>query len=360
MTAPNHAATRLRLAPVAALATLLALFATVLVAPTLGGGGARAMGTLPACRYDDILTSPRGYGDWSTTLVDTILRVPKTYVPPDLVPVSDAGLGGSMTVRLIMIDDLRAMADAATAAGAPLGVDSAYRSYAEQKVVFDRWVAQLGYAKALTVSARQGHSEHQLGLAIDFKSKNDGSPFNGDWGTTPAGIWMAAHAWEYGFVMSYPKGDSKLTCYAYEPWHFRYVGRDLAAKIHASGLTSREYLWANFTTTIVPPPKTAPRPTIAPVATVVPVPTATAIPSPSATAPPASLPPAPGTLPALAPTGTPAAIPTPAAGTEPIDPAVAAGALPALVGVAGLAFALILGTLWVAGRRRRPGGSQPG
>src|SRR5207249_10580668 len=109
-------------------------------------------------------------------LVDTILRVTKTYVPPDLVPVSDAGLGGSETVRLITIDDLRAMSDAAATAGAPLGVQSAYRSYAEQKVVFDGWAARLGYTRALQVSARPGHSEHQLGLAIDFKSKGGTSP----------------------------------------------------------------------------------------------------------------------------------------------------------------------------------------
>ena len=63
---------------------------------------------------------------------------------------------------------------------------------------------------------------------------------------------MKAHAWEYGFVMSYPKGTIGLVCYDFEPWHFRYVGRELAAQIVNSGLTPREYLWANFTTTVVP------------------------------------------------------------------------------------------------------------
>ena len=63
---------------------------------------------------------------------------------------------------------------------------------------------------------------------------------------------MKAHAWEYGFVMSYPRGKIDVTCYDFEPWHFRYVGRELAASIHGSGLTPREYLWANFTTTVVP------------------------------------------------------------------------------------------------------------
>jgi D-alanyl-D-alanine carboxypeptidase len=57
---------------------------------------------------------------------------------------------------------------------------------------------------------------------------------------------MAANAWKYGFIESYPRGVSpSKTCYAYEPWHFRYVGRAEAAAVHASGLTLREWLWRN-------------------------------------------------------------------------------------------------------------------
>jgi zinc D-Ala-D-Ala carboxypeptidase len=355
MTALLRTATRPRLASVAA---LLALLASLLLAPAVAPIGVRAMGPLPACRYDDILTTPRGYGDWSTTLVDTILRVTRTYVPPDLVPVSEAGLGGKETVRVIMIDDLRAMAQAAAAANAPLGVQSAYRSYAEQKVVFDSWVSRLGYDRALQVSARPGHSEHQLGLAVDFKTKGSTSPFVGDWGTTAAGKWLKANAWQYGFVNSYPKGDIALTCYDYEPWHYRYVGHDLAARIHDSGLTVREFLWANFTTTVVPPPKKTPVATRPPLSTPMPTPTASAAPS---TSPPLVASPSPilspsasdvpgGGLPA---TTDPSATPGDDVGS--IDPAVAAGALPALVLIAALTFALIIGGAWLAARRRRPG-----
>jgi zinc D-Ala-D-Ala carboxypeptidase len=339
----------------ASAAALLALLATLVVRPAVGSVGASAMGPLPACRYDDILTTPRGYGDWSTTLVDTILRVTKTYAPPDLVPVSEAGLGGKDTVRLIMIDDLRAMAQASAAAGAPLGVQSAYRSYAEQKVVFNSWVAQLGYARALEVSARPGHSEHQLGLALDFKTKGSTSPFVGDWGTTAAGLWLKAHAWEYGFVNSYPKHKMALTCYDYEPWHYRYVGRDLAARIHASGLTPREYLWANFTTTVVPPPKKAPAATIAPAATAAPSTTPSAVPSasePGASASALPSPTDPNAGPSL-PLPTSDATTTP--GISPVDPSVAAGAQPALVLIAGISFGAIVVGGWLAARRRRPG-----
>ena len=57
---------------------------------------------------------------------------------------------------------------------------------------------------------------------------------------------MEANAWRFGFVMSYPAGKLALTCYGYEPWHYRYVGRDLAAAIHASGRTPRRYLWETY------------------------------------------------------------------------------------------------------------------
>jgi D-alanyl-D-alanine carboxypeptidase len=116
-------------------------------------------------------------------------------VPPDLVSVSQAGIAGHGKVRALLIDDLRAMAEAAAAAGNAIGVESAYRSYADQQATFASWVAQLGYAGALRVSARPGHSEHQLGLAIDFRSDPGGSPFTGSWGQTPAGKWMRLHAW---------------------------------------------------------------------------------------------------------------------------------------------------------------------
>jgi LAS superfamily LD-carboxypeptidase LdcB len=352
MTAPLRTATRLRLAAVAA---LLALVATLLVGPATGSVGVRAIGPLPACRYDDILTTPRGYDDWSTTLVDTILRVTKTYAPPDLVPVSEAGLGGKDTVRAIIIDDLRAMTQAAAAAKAPLGVQSAYRSYADQKVVFNSWVSRLGYARALQVSARPGHSEHQLGLALDFKTKGSTSPFVGDWGTTAAGMWLKAHAWEYGFVNSYPKGDIALTCYDYEPWHYRYVGRELAAEIHASGLTPRQYLWANFTTTVVPPKK-GPVATGAPGRTATPAPTTLPSPSPTLAASPTPDPSAPPSAdPSSAAPATIDPATTPADGVDPVDPAVAAGALPALLVIAAITFALIIGGGWLAARRRRPG-----
>ena len=122
--------------------------------------------------------------------------------------------------------DLRAMASAARKAGARLAIQSAYRSYTTQKSTFAYWVRVSGYSAAIRSSARAGHSEHQLGTTIDFRSYGGSAPwYYSDWGKSKAGAWLRANAWKYGFVMSYPKGKTSVTCYAYEPWHFRYVGR---------------------------------------------------------------------------------------------------------------------------------------
>ena len=147
-----------------------------------------------------------------------------------------------------MIADLKAMAKAARAAGARLSVQSAYRSYATQKETFDYWVRLHGYAYALKESARAGHSEHQLGTSLDFRSYGGPAPWDvTDWATTKAGKWMKANAWKYGFIMAYPKGKTDVTCYMYEPWHYRYVGRDRANWVRASGLTLRQFIWAEQT-----------------------------------------------------------------------------------------------------------------
>ena len=222
----------------------LALGAALLAIPAASPSPAIGVGPLPDCRFDDILTVPRGYDDWSVTLVDTMLRVEKTYVPPDLVPVSRAGVSDGGSVRKVAIDDLRAMEQAAEANGTPLGNVSTYRSYRTQVKLFNTYVRGYGYDRAVKFSARPGHSEHQLGLVIDFAAAGAHTFVSEE---SPTGAWLAANAWRYGWLMSYPKGKYPVTCYTYEPWHYRYVGRDLAAAIHESGLTIREYLWTHHT-----------------------------------------------------------------------------------------------------------------
>ena len=188
------------------------------------------------------MTPNTSFDDFARTYLDWTYRLPADYVPPDLVnPETGAPAGGaSLVVRAEAYEHLARLRAAALAAGHRLVVLSAYRSYAVQAQTFEYWTGVGGYEQALATSARPGHSEHQLGTAIDF-GDGTASPWEyADWAQTPAGSWLAAHAAEFGFVMSYPKGRTAVTCYSYEPWHYRYVGTDLAKALVASGLTLRE------------------------------------------------------------------------------------------------------------------------
>lgn len=219
----------------------------VAVTPT-PGTSARAAAALPTCRYDDVPVTVDPAEEWATVVVDTIYRLPRRYAPDDLVGTARAGLNSGYKVSRVVIDDLRDMAAAAQDAGAGLAVQSAYRSYQYQVTTFAGWVARSSEAEARKVSARPGHSEHQLGTALDFRSADDATPpwELDDFADTDAGGWLLDHAWEYGFVLSYPRGAADETCYSYEPWHYRYVGREIAAAIHASGQTPRRYLWETY------------------------------------------------------------------------------------------------------------------
>ncbi|MEX1294972.1 MAG: M15 family metallopeptidase [Candidatus Limnocylindrales bacterium] len=202
---------------------------------------------LPACKVGDKRTRYVKKKEWKKTLLDTRLRLPRAYKPWDLVSVARADIAGSGRVRKKMIDDLRALAKAARRAGKPLAVRSAWRSYDYQKALFASYVGTYGYSQALKFSARPGHSEHQLGTTVDF-TVGPGVPLSTKFGDSPSGKWLARNGWKYGFIMSYPKGMKKWSCYGYEPWHWRYFGRDLAEKIHRSGQVPRRYLWENFET----------------------------------------------------------------------------------------------------------------
>ena len=209
---------------------------------------AAALKDLPACVYKDVLTQPSGYADWSITLLDSIYALRKDYVPPGLVSTSNAGLNAGGKVRNLVIADLTALGRAARAAGAGVRVVSGYRSYTTQKRLYLQEVDHFGLRVGRLRVARPGHSEHQLGVTIDFgSSSSDKAAWTyDDWALTKAGAWMKSNAWRYGWLMSYPRYKKHTTCYRYEPWHYRYVGVEMAAKVHESGLTLREYLWVNY------------------------------------------------------------------------------------------------------------------
>lgn len=200
---------------------------------------------LPRCDYVDLPTARASYASWASTVLDTVFQLPTGYAPGDLVDAARAGLNAGYFVRSFAIDDLSAMVAAARADGAQLAVQSAYRSYAGQVLTFNGWVRRVGIGEALQTSARPGHSEHQLGTAIDFRTAGGASPWTyADWATSTEGSWMAANAWKFGWLMSYPRGSTAVACYRYEPWHYRYVGRETARIVHDAGGTLRQWLWA--------------------------------------------------------------------------------------------------------------------
>jgi D-alanyl-D-alanine carboxypeptidase len=158
-------------------------------------------------------------------LVDKSHLLASDYVPPDLVKLTAYSLSLSrndLRLRASIMPAVLDMAAAARAEGTTLVFSSSYRSFAYQKVVYEREVKTYGQETADRESAHPGASQHQLGTAMDFGSITD------EFADTRAGKWLAAHAWEYGFSLSYPDGYEKVTGYRHESWHYRYITRPAA------------------------------------------------------------------------------------------------------------------------------------
>ena len=161
-------------------------------------------------------------------LVDKKHALPEGYAPPDLVTLTEGSYRVSrngLTLRRVAAAALDEMAKAARAGGVVLVASSAYRSYEYQTQVYNRNVREMGQAAADRESARPGHSQHQTGLVVDFGSIDD------SFAATPAGRWMAANASRFGWSLSFPDGYEEVTGYRWESWHYRYVGKGLAAFI---------------------------------------------------------------------------------------------------------------------------------
>lgn len=138
-------------------------------------------------------------------------------------------------------DAMEEFVSAARAEGLSVLLSSGYRSYAEQTYLFNRKVSEYGEAVAQTIVARPGTSEHQTGLCCDITDRyyemKDRSLEN-----TELYQWMSAHCQEYGFIVRFPDGKEDVTGIIYEPWHFRYVGKEAAAYIMEHDLTLEEFL----------------------------------------------------------------------------------------------------------------------
>ncbi len=179
----------------------------------------------------------------AVTVVVTKLRPldPANYAPDYLVFLDSVPGGGGQQLRLEAADAMTMMYVDALAAGAPFSISTAYRPYSFQKSLYEGYVARLGRAAADTASARPGFSEHQTGLAADVYDVQR-NRLKASFGTAAAGEWLAANAYAYGYIVSYPDGKGDVTGYRWEPWHVRFVGIDVATKMHDQGvLTLQEF-----------------------------------------------------------------------------------------------------------------------
>jgi D-alanyl-D-alanine carboxypeptidase len=178
-------------------------------------------------------------------LVDRSHPLPIDYVPEDLVSLwtyEIPTLGGSeMLLRRKAAEHLSSLVSNAAANGEELVVASAYRSYEEQRASHARLMSVFG-ADADGMSAAPGHSQHQLGTAVDFTNAAAGYQIWMPFAQTSAYWWLDHHAWEYGFVLAYPRGKEEQTGYQWEPWHYRYVGVEDATRLEKSDLSLQEYL----------------------------------------------------------------------------------------------------------------------
>lgn len=130
------------------------------------------------------------------------------------------------------------MVDDAREEGLRLYCVSAYRSYAYQGSLYQRYVKRDGQAAADTYSARAGSSEHQTGLAVDINTASRLAHFE----NTAQYQWLSENSWKYGFILRYPQGKSDITGFTFEPWHYRFVGLETAQAVYESGLTYDEYV----------------------------------------------------------------------------------------------------------------------
>lgn len=190
-------------------------------------------------------TSPTPELPWNLTLVNGENPLPEGFAAPELVQLRN---GHAIDARAY--PELQAMMDAARAEGLRPLICSSFRARGTQETLYrnevQNWLDR-GYsqseaeARAARWVARPGTSEHELGLAVDIVD-TDYQMLDERQEDTPVQRWLMEHCWEYGFILRYPTDKSGITRIGYEPWHYRYVGREAAKEIMERGLCLEEYL----------------------------------------------------------------------------------------------------------------------
>lgn len=183
--------------------------------------------------------------DSTAVMVNKQYSLPEEYKPSDLVyPDVPFIFSEKIEKRMLRREAAAALEEMVAAAkkdGIHLAGVSAFRSEATQRSLFNNYVKKDGEEKARTYSAMPGHSEHQTGLAIDLSGSDGKCAAESCFAGTKEAQWLADHATEYGYIIRFPEGKEAITGYKYEPWHVRYVGKEIASSIAERGITLEEY-----------------------------------------------------------------------------------------------------------------------
>ena len=186
--------------------------------------------------YENVSTIEQPYE--LLVLVNKYNKLPSGFKQYNLVNMSKeytVNDGKNYQLAEVAYEKFVQMSNAAKKEGLTIKTLSAYRTEDYQRGLYNNSLRNNGKAHAEKYSARPGYSEHQTGLAVDINS------VRGAFETTAEFRWLQKHAHEYGFILRYQKGKEWITGYAYEPWHYRYVGLDAAKIIYEEGITYEEY-----------------------------------------------------------------------------------------------------------------------
>lgn len=206
---------------------------------------------VPACKERHLAASDL------LALVNHEYSLSPDYRPDDLVLLGDTfpsavTRGYPTQVRSVIIAPLQEMIAAMHTEELRPFIVSGFRGYYDQSAARQKWAEQFP-EWAHNISARPGHSEHQLGTTVDFSTPDlpamvgeEFIEFHPAFASSREGQWLAEHAHEYGFTMSYPDDRYEATGFNYEPWHFRFVGIELSMWLHENELTISEYLLAEY------------------------------------------------------------------------------------------------------------------
>jgi D-alanyl-D-alanine carboxypeptidase len=194
------------------------------------------------------------------TLVTSDYAISAEYVPADLIEIVDylpvhVTLGYGTQLRREAITPLVNMISDMESEGLSPQIISGYRSYIAQSLSWQKWLDREP-DRASIISVPPGHSEHQLGTTVDFGSPelaalvgDENIEFHTYFYKTSEGEWLENHAHEYGFTLSYPLEAFEITGFYYEPWHYRYIGIDLASELKAKNISMTQFLLESY-----PPP----------------------------------------------------------------------------------------------------------